>query len=215
MNSVISIFKQIIKINGDILIDKATFINVFFELFMNYFSSSSNKISKSDGIEKSKTKTYKPRYTISYCMCWIFVHICTSNLYLHDYAELIDKNANIVVNFMNMNLGEIQSKTSNTILNVLVGIIICIKKLLFTKEIIYINAIENTKKYHPIHNNKTIVKALIKRFTPLITKCLFYYENDATMLMEALMDVTETYEIDNEIFTVLNDLSDVRGRCLS
>ena len=208
MNSIISIFKQIIKINGDMLIDKATFINVFFELFMNYFSSSSNKISKSDGIEKSKTKSYKPRYTISYCMCWIFVHICTSNLYLQDYAELIDKNANIVVNFMNMNLGEIQSKTSNTILNVLVGIVICIKKLLFTKEIIYINAIENTKKYHPIDNNKPIVKGLIKRFTPLITKCLFYYENDATMLMEALMDVTETYEIDKEIFTVLNDLSE-------
>lgn len=205
-NSILVIFHKIMKKHNCLLVDKVTFINSFFELLTNYFSTSSNKIGKNNKVDfnnmKNKQKThYKPKYTISYSMCWIFVYICTNDDYLNEYKELITKDLHIFVNFMNMNLGETQSKIANTILNVLVGIMICVKKILFKKEIKFMNKLEQESFYLPIEENQSKVKNFISNFIPLIIKCLFYYEDDASMLMESLMDITFSYEIDEVIFT--------------
>ena len=103
-NSVMVIMSKIIKYNNAILIDEKEFVNVFFELLMNYFSSSS-----STKHEDSKQTKKKQKYTISYAMCWILVFLCTKT-HNSSIDDEIDNNLNIFINFVNMNLGEKQTK---------------------------------------------------------------------------------------------------------
>ena len=195
-NSVMVIMSKIIKYNNAILIDEKEFVNVFFELLMNYFSSSS-----STKHEDSKQTKKKQKYTISYAMCWILVFLCTKT-HNSSIDDEIDNNLNIFINFVNMNLGEKQTKKVNLILNVLIGILLSVKKILFKKKKIFLNKLDVDIIYEENPVNDKICGKFISKFLVLITKCLFYYEDDAMMLMEALMDIST-------LTTALSDVNDV------
>ena len=215
-NSILSIFRKIMK-KKEILIDKEIFINSFFDLLINYFSISPDKIgnnsikkkfvSKSEDTNNQINKdNSKSSYTISYSMCWIFVKIYTDDSF-KNYDKLIKKHTEGFINFMNLNLGESAEKElSSAIVSVLFDMLDAAQKILFKKKITYLNKIMTNKTFIPIENNKNKVLSLINVLLPLITKCLFYYEEDASLIMEALTEIAYSYEINNKIMEIFWEL---------
>ncbi len=215
-NSILSIFRKIMK-KKELLIDKEIFINSFFDLLINYFSISPDKIgnnsikkkfvSKSDDTNNKINKdNSKSSYTISYSMCWIFVKIYTDDSF-KNYDKLIKKHTEGFINFMNLNLGESSEKElSSAIVSVLFDMLDAAQKILFKKKITYLNKIMTQKNFIPIKENKEKVISLINVLLPLITKCLFYYEEDGSLIMEALTEIAYSYEINDKIMEIFWEL---------
>ncbi|MCQ2815837.1 MAG: hypothetical protein MJ252_01085 [archaeon] len=206
-NSVLGIFKYIMKSN-QLKLDKKEFIDVFFELLMNFFSNSGNT-TKKDNILSTRVKgaKAKQKYTISYAMCWIFVKICTDDFYLEPHRTLINNHLNIFVNFMNLYLGENLTNVADLICNVIVGILVCMKKILFTKTVIPLSKIQVDTRFElKDKKNEEKVKDLLNYFFPLINKCIFYYTDDGYLILDFLADLIYSLEIDKNLFTTLEEL---------
>ena len=195
-NSLLSIFKDILKEKKDLFIDKKQFILKYFELLMNFFSNSNEK-----KIIKNNKNKNKKIYTISYSMCWIFVFINTHQNF-YEFKDIINNNSKIFIDFLNLNLiKENVNDENNIYVTILFQILYSIKTILFEKQINYITKLKIEKFYVLNENNRMTLEKLINKFLNLILKCLFYYdeEEDSFLIMEQLSTIYE-FNLNEKIF---------------